>query len=365
MGLETATFVDDLVVTNPLGTDTIPQGDDHLRLLKTVLRNTFKGASRAFYLPATTSSQTSTVTVATTDQNKLIPVDCSGGAITVNLPQGSTLPDGFEVEIIKTDHSTNLLTIDGYSSETVNGLTTQTLWQSYQTAKLRYSSALSAWLMKREYMPPKGEVTPWVGASAICEGGWLFLNGQTIGDASSSGSARANADCLGLFTLLWTEFSNTVCPVSTGRGVSAAADWAAHKNIGLPNLCGDTWVGLDNMGGASDAGRLSASYAGTTGQTNGEQIGSESNTLTTAKLPLFTPTGTVAISPNPHHHSSGGTNTTKTVQSGVGASVVDNSGVPDTGDTSLTATFTGTQIGGGEAHANVQPSFVSGWKIKL
>ena len=144
MGLESATWVDDLIITNPIGTDTIPQGDDHLRLIKTVMKNTFKGFSKAFYAPTTTSSQTSTVTVATTDQNKLIPVDASSGAITVDLPQGSTLSDGFEIEIIKTDHTANLVTVDGYSSETINGYTTYSLWQSYQVMKLRYSSSLSA-----------------------------------------------------------------------------------------------------------------------------------------------------------------------------------------------------------------------------
>ena len=77
------------------------------------------------------------------------------------------------------------------------------------------------------------------------------------------------------------EFSNTDCPVSTGRGASAAADWAAHKNIGLPDLRGNTWIGLDTLGGASDAGRLTATTAGanTAGTTNGEQIGSEGNLL--------------------------------------------------------------------------------------
>src|SRR5438105_15499887 len=42
MGLETGTYVSDLVLTNPVGgTDSKGQGDDHLRLIKTVLQNTF------------------------------------------------------------------------------------------------------------------------------------------------------------------------------------------------------------------------------------------------------------------------------------------------------------------------------------
>ena len=42
MALETGTYVNDLVATNPVGaTDDIAQGDDHLRLIKSILRNTF------------------------------------------------------------------------------------------------------------------------------------------------------------------------------------------------------------------------------------------------------------------------------------------------------------------------------------
>src|SRR5262245_7767386 len=41
MALETATYLKDLVAYNPLGTDTKGQGDDHIRMIKTVLQNTF------------------------------------------------------------------------------------------------------------------------------------------------------------------------------------------------------------------------------------------------------------------------------------------------------------------------------------
>lgn len=41
MALEAATTINQLVVTNPLGTDTKSQGDDHLRLIKKTLLNTF------------------------------------------------------------------------------------------------------------------------------------------------------------------------------------------------------------------------------------------------------------------------------------------------------------------------------------
>lgn len=54
MGLEAATYINQLVATNPVGaTDPRSQGDDHLRLIKLVLQNT---------LPALTGAVTSTHT---------------------------------------------------------------------------------------------------------------------------------------------------------------------------------------------------------------------------------------------------------------------------------------------------------------
>lgn len=48
MGLEVATYINQLVTTNPVGaSDPVSQGDDHLRLLKTVLKNTFPNLTGA------------------------------------------------------------------------------------------------------------------------------------------------------------------------------------------------------------------------------------------------------------------------------------------------------------------------------
>lgn len=47
MGLETGTYIDSLVVTNPLGTDAKSAGDDHLRLIKSTLKATFPNITGA------------------------------------------------------------------------------------------------------------------------------------------------------------------------------------------------------------------------------------------------------------------------------------------------------------------------------
>jgi hypothetical protein len=53
MALETGTYVNDLVITNPTPADPKSQGDDHLRLIKAVLHNTFPGYSGAVIVSGT------------------------------------------------------------------------------------------------------------------------------------------------------------------------------------------------------------------------------------------------------------------------------------------------------------------------
>ncbi len=50
MGLETGTYIDDLVETNPLGSDQRSTADDHLRLIKSVLKATLTNADYALDL---------------------------------------------------------------------------------------------------------------------------------------------------------------------------------------------------------------------------------------------------------------------------------------------------------------------------
>ena len=47
MALESATYINNLIDTNPSGADSISQGDDHIRLIKKVLKNTFPNVASA------------------------------------------------------------------------------------------------------------------------------------------------------------------------------------------------------------------------------------------------------------------------------------------------------------------------------
>jgi len=48
MGLEAGTFIDDFVIANPIGaSDNIDKGDDHIRLIKTLIKNSFPDVDQA------------------------------------------------------------------------------------------------------------------------------------------------------------------------------------------------------------------------------------------------------------------------------------------------------------------------------
>jgi hypothetical protein len=74
--------------------------------------------------------------------------------------------------------------------------------------------------------------------------GWVLANDGTIGDATSGATNRANADCSALFQYLWNNYADALAPVIGGRGGSAAADWAAHKQLRLLRVAGRALAGL-------------------------------------------------------------------------------------------------------------------------
>lgn len=192
--------------------------------------------------------------------------------------------------------------------------------------------------------------------------GWVRCNGRTVGNASSGATERANADTEPLFSFLWTNYSDSVCAVSSGRGASAAADYAANKTIGLPDLRGRAFFGLDDMGSTA-ASRLGSVITDQT--TNGASGGTETHTLTEAQLPSHTHTGTTA-SNGAHAHD---------IQYGfagrdggaTGTYDPTGTGSTDTTDSNgaHTHTFTTDATGSGSAHSNMPPAFLTTFIIKL
>lgn len=105
----------------------------------------------------------------------------------------------------------------------------------------------------------------WRPRSGIMQG-FVRMNGRTIGSATSGGTELAAPTTQNLFLFLWATYSNVLCPVGGGRGVSASADFAANKTIGILSMQGLCAAGLDDMGGTS-VGLLQAITTCTTNNT--------------------------------------------------------------------------------------------------
>lgn len=136
-----------------------------------------------------------------------------------------------------------------------------------------FTSALASYMQSIGLAPATGTIK--LSASLTADPTWVLLNDGTIGDASSGATTRANADTVNLYTLLWNNYNNTNCPVTGGRGGSAAADFAAHKPLRLPLALGRSFG-------------VAGSGSGLTVRAMGDNLGAETQTLGTAHLPPHT-----------------------------------------------------------------------------
>lgn len=179
--------------------------------------------------------------------------------------------------------------------------------------------------------------------------GWVRGNGRTVGSATSGASERANSDTQPLFEFLWNADPNLV--VVGGRGGSSAADWAANKQITLPDFRGRTIVGLDVMGNIA-ANVIPAATA--LGWTGGEGL----HTLISTEMPAHTH----GVNEAPHSHDTqfyfkpGGS-----VSFGSGVGSMD----PAHGTFPTTIGISIQNAGGGAAHNNIQPSLATTIYVRL
>lgn len=127
MGLEAATYIDGLVATNPTGSDQKAQGDDHIRLIKAVLKATFPSAAGPIPLGGWNGkadnvlTKTADYTLLTTDDGKALYFNITA-AKTLTLLAAATAGDGFVVWVQKNQNNLADLTIAPNGTETINGV---------------------------------------------------------------------------------------------------------------------------------------------------------------------------------------------------------------------------------------------------
>jgi hypothetical protein len=145
------------------------------------------------------------------------------------------------------------------------GDTANDLWKQRNVADTDWIirgtlSAAYFGLTTADLVDPLGTAKEYYGSTLPTK--HLWVNGNTIGDASSNATGRANADTEALFTVLWGSVDNTNSQIklydSAGvlstKGASATVDFAAHKKISLPDR-------RDNFArGLPASGRIIGSY---------------------------------------------------------------------------------------------------------
>lgn len=189
MGLETVTYVGDLVTTNPAAGDQKSLGDDHLRNIKTALRNTFPNGDRAQYFSRAVS-KTANYSILSTDMEKLFVADATGGAFNLTLPTLTSSNDGWFVTVVKSDASANAVTVVG----TINGETNIAISARYQAATFMWTG--TAWMMLPYIRMVAGVPTFASGAFTgnVTVGGTLDVTGaSTVAALTASGVVTQNA----------------------------------------------------------------------------------------------------------------------------------------------------------------------------
>jgi microcystin-dependent protein len=303
----------------------------------------YVGALAYFYNEGTTTPQT-----VYSDAGLSNPIDQSQG-IAAN-PRGqwpaiflNTNPGSYRVRATNADGSVVLFDDDGiavYQSATYvppsAGSTDTTLLFATGDIKARHGTGVHS--------------------------GWVRCAGRTIGNAASGATERANADTSDLYSFLWG--ADSTLAVSGGRGANAASDFAANKTLILPDYRERTLVGLADMG--NTAGTLLSGNTVDNSETTttlGATVGAGTHTLTVPEMPSHTHTFTGdALAPHSHTYSIGSGDQNGN-QAADGTST---DGNPSTSSNSAgTPSGTNSNTGGGGAHANVQPSVLITWYIKL
>lgn len=337
MALETATFIADLVPTNPISSDLKSQGDDHIRLLKQVLKNTFPNATGPITGAGAVVAKAANFAVVKADAKTTFLVT-TGSAITATLPALLVGDAGWEAFFMKVSSNAFPLFIAPSAGTVTSGeiAAVAKARRAIPGFLVRAFWSGSAWFISRVPNVPVGSVLDFHGAAL--PNGYEWPNGQTLASAATD----------------YPEFSAV-----NGSGVTVDAR-------------GRVVAGKDNMGGVS-ADRLTNLAGGLDGDVFGATGGSQAHTLVTGEIPSHSHTSSnnLSVTDPGHTHNlikDGNPAAQITIGTPIGAAPF-SGGNPQCGSATLSVASSTTGItiggsvtvdaaGGGGAHNNVQPTII-------
>lgn len=184
--------------------------------------------------------------------------------------------------------------------------------------------------------------------------GFVRANGRTVGSATSGATERANVDCQPLFNLLWT-FAN-ITLTGGAKGASAAADWAANRQLVLPDMAGRLIGARDDLGDGAKSRITAATVTGPT--VVGAVGGAQTVTLDATMIPSHTHTfAGSALAGHTHTYTDPTSGAGQNAAGAIGTS--QNSPTANAGTTGSTSAGTpagtNSNTGGGLAHSNMPP----------
>ena len=170
MAKETASWVTELVDTNPVVGDPVGEGDDHLRMIKTVLKNSFPSTSTAAIIPDMSGetnkylqtdgtdaswaevsggiSWQSVVTGATTMvAGRGYFVDTTSSAFSMTLPASASLGDEVHIIDYAGTFDTNNCTVARNSHNILGAASDLVVATERAAFKLVYVDATQGWLL--------------------------------------------------------------------------------------------------------------------------------------------------------------------------------------------------------------------------
>jgi hypothetical protein len=182
MALESATYISGLVTTNPTGSDSISQGDDHIRLIKTVLKNSLPNI--------------------TTLTQPIVKVTRLENAVGVNI-RSTAMTDAATFSITKESATSNLLIQANIYSGLYN-------YDTYQTGTFQVYNATSGaaigttwqaggqWNNLGATAATNNEVRSWttmtvMESTPLAAGTWSIKIRGTVADPVSGGSSTQDS----------------------------------------------------------------------------------------------------------------------------------------------------------------------------
>ena len=136
MGLETGTYIDSLNTSNPGATDSVAQGDDHIRLIKSTIKNSFPNITGAMTATHTELNLLDGVTANTTELN-YVDVATLG---TAEASKALTVDASKDVTGIRNITATGALSV---GSGTIGGNTIATLNMLYPVGSIYINASVA------------------------------------------------------------------------------------------------------------------------------------------------------------------------------------------------------------------------------